>query len=93
MSLDLLAARDALLQAEELLETVLLRDYPVGSIVRWERNSHIHNGEIRGHGYGQRMKVRNTLTDAEYWIYADDVLRAFVEDQARQPAQPIAAAS
>jgi hypothetical protein len=86
MSLDLFIAYEGLSEAGRLFEATLQRDYPVGGAVQWEKNGKLHNGVVRGFGgYGAncRLKVRNTLTDAEYWVTAYDVICAF---QQKAPA-------
>lgn len=43
------------------------RDYPIDSLIDWD---HKHRGRVLGHGMGMRIKVQNTRTLRNSWIYA-----------------------
>ena len=75
MKHDLIVARDLLAGAEVNFEDVVRRTLPVGEPTAWVRNGK-HVGVVILHGYKGRLKVRNNLTDREYWIYAFDIIRA-----------------
>lgn len=76
MSEDLIDAIKARKAADDEIVATLRRDYPVGALVAWKRGSRTHAGHVLLHGYGERLKVRNALTDRSYWIAAIDVARA-----------------
>ncbi len=48
-------------------------EYPVGSPISWSRNG-VHEGVVVSHAYYDRIKVRNTNTGNEVWIYAAIIL-------------------
>lgn len=58
--------------AESDAITVLKREYPVESVVCWERNG-IHRGEVLAHSGGHRLKVKNSRTGRELWIYMQSI--------------------
>lgn len=72
MSQKLTAAIEKMNKAESDAITVLKREYPVESMVCWERNG-IHRGEVLGHSGGHRLKVKNTRTGKELWIYMQSI--------------------
>lgn len=69
MSKSLAVALEKRDKAEQNVEKVLRRDYPVGSEVTWKRNG-IHRGVVVHEGSGDRVKVKNDKSGFEYWIYA-----------------------
>lgn len=58
--------------AESNAITVLKREYPVESMICWERNG-IHRGEVLAHSGGHRVKVKNSRTGGELWIYMQSI--------------------
>lgn len=62
-------------EAEVHLSSILKEEYPVGATVTWEKNG-IHIGEVVANAYGDRIKVWNSHTDKEYWIYAYCIVNA-----------------
>lgn len=56
-------------QAKDNVYVVLKRQYPVGADITWRLNG-FHCGTVLNHGYGGRVKVLNTSTGNERWIYA-----------------------
>lgn len=75
MSESLVRALDRRLLAERDVMEILRRDYPVGHRVAWERSG-VHEGIVVSHGYDDRIKVRNTRTRKEFWIYAFHIVNA-----------------
>lgn len=49
--------------------------FPPGATIRWDRKG-VQHGQVVCHGYSGKVEVRNVETDATYWVYAGDVLRA-----------------
>lgn len=49
--------------------------FPAGATISWGRKG-IQHGQVVRHGYSGKVEVRNVETDATYWVYAADVLRA-----------------
>lgn len=56
--------------AELHVANVLKTQYPIGSPIEWEGNNDVYAGVVTAHSDGDRIKVRNTATGAEYWIFA-----------------------
>lgn len=72
----LLDAQRNVERAEEQFFAVLRQQYPVGATARWSRGDRLMLGTVVSHGYRDRLRVRNGLTDKEIWIRADDLLAA-----------------
>lgn len=53
--------------AERRANEQMRRDYPIGSLVHWDGK---HRGSVIDHGYDTRIKVKNVVSDKEYWIHA-----------------------
>lgn len=58
--------------AEERIREVMLRRFPVGADLSWERSSTAatQHGSVVQHGADDRLQVRNQRTGAVYWIHA-----------------------
>lgn len=76
--LEAMRARNA---AEDNLGEVLSECWPVESAIRWVRGRYEHAGMVTNVG-NRGVKVRNILTDKEYWITAYDILS--VDEQLRE---------
>lgn len=70
-------AREALFRAERRITEVLKTQWPVGSTIQWRRGGSlpmaIQIGVVTQHSGGNRIKVRNGLTDREFWIHDYDI--------------------
>ena len=75
MSIALARALERERKAEDDVERVLRRDYPLGAQLKWKRGS-LQSGVVLQHGQGDRIKVRNERTGREFWIYAFSVVEA-----------------
>lgn len=56
-------------KAETNVAVTLRSEYPIGSSISWSRNG-VHDGVVVSHGYKDSIKVRNTHTGNEVFIYA-----------------------
>lgn len=72
--------------AERCASEVAFEEYPVGSMIEWERAGHTQCGTVLGLQFfnGLRMKVRNARTGKEYWITFYDVVCALGADMREQ---------
>lgn len=57
-------------RANENLERVLRECFPVSAPIAWECNKAICHGVVVTHAYGERIKVRNEVSNTEYFIHA-----------------------
>ncbi|MGY3392969.1 hypothetical protein ACVWW6_005560 [Bradyrhizobium sp. USDA 3311] len=80
MSSKLVVAAAMRRKAEQNLHKVLREEYPIGGKVRWVYNGHLRNGTVITHSYGDRIRVRNDLSGATYWISAFWILEAFATE-------------
>lgn len=76
VKLELEGLRRKIWLAEQELELAMLRHFPPGADVTWERGGHIQHGKVLDAGDFDRLKVRNDRTDNELWISLYDVLQA-----------------
>lgn len=59
---------------ERMIAAAIVRDYPVGEEIEWERGVSRCSGRVVMHCYGDRVKVRNEATGRELFISADQIL-------------------
>jgi len=71
------AARNSALAAERAYHEELKRSCPLGSEICYEKSAGVVvAGVVIGHGYGEKVKVRATLSGREYWVSAYSILKA-----------------
>lgn len=75
MSKSLARALERRTFAERDVDQILRKDYPPGRALSWKRNG-LHHGTVVQNGYGDRIKVRNSRTNQELWIYAYCIVEA-----------------
>jgi hypothetical protein len=75
MSKSLARALERRTSAERDVQDILKRDYPPGRSLAWKRNG-LHDGVVLQNGYGDRIKVQNSRTNRELWIYAYCIVEA-----------------
>lgn len=61
---------------EKAISDLLTTEYPIGTKVRFAVGlDRFFDGEIKAHGYGRRVRVRNTKTHRDRWIRVGDLQR------------------
>ena len=59
--------------AQTAFRRAFVAAYPVGEPVTWDRQG-VQHGRVLAHGGSDRLRVRNEVTRAVYWIRHADVM-------------------
>ena len=62
--------RNDIREAEKDLDHYIIKQYPVGTTIYWEKNGYIQTGIVQRH-LTDRIEVENTKTKLKYIIYVD----------------------
>lgn len=73
-------ARRRVESAQHDLEATLAREFPPGTVIAWRKKDRRVTGVVVCHVYGNRLRVRNSLTGAETKVTPHDIARAMGDD-------------
>lgn len=74
MASELLAARNAIYQAEDRLQDLIKLHYPVGTDLEWSIGGWPAEGTVFDHSTHGRLRVRNARTGKTRWIHYTDIV-------------------
>ncbi|MEE9598180.1 MAG: hypothetical protein V3V96_15520 [Acidiferrobacterales bacterium] len=76
MNLKVRNALRAIDDARSRLRYILMNEYPIGTSIEWQRGTaQVAEGLVLEYApEGNRVKVRNTFSGKEFWIYARDIV-------------------